>query len=55
MHKSELLLIELKAARNKAEEVKIIRRYFCEVHLSAVEQTVIAKNKKEFIIPNFND
>ncbi len=33
----------------------IIRRYFCDIHKDAVEKTIIASNKKQFITPNFED
>lgn len=34
---------------------KIIRDYFIRVHNKAVEATEIAKNKREYITPNFHD
>jgi len=61
MHKSEELIEELvkaKIIKNKFCDKKaqlIIREYFCQVFKEAVEKTIIAKNKQNYIPPNFND
>ncbi|CAK0771632.1 hypothetical protein CCP3SC1AL1_570011 [Gammaproteobacteria bacterium] len=60
--KSEQLLnelIEAKIITNKLcdryKAQMIVRHYFCEVFKEAVEKTIIAKNKKQFIYPEFLD
>lgn len=62
MLKSESLiseLIEAKIITNKlCDRYKaqlIIRHFFCEVFKEAVEKTVIAKNRQNYIEPNFLD
>ena len=58
---SHKLLEELSAngARIKLCDRKkmqvIIRQYFCDIHKNAVEKTIIANNKKQFVTPNFED
>lgn len=61
MQKSEGLLLELKAIGvsirlcDEQRAMKAIRRYFNEVHKSAVESTLIAKNKPQYITPIYQD
>jgi len=61
VNKSHKLLEELSANGatiklcDYAKMQSIIRRYFCNIHKEAVEQTIIANNKKQFVEPNFED
>lgn len=56
---SEQLMTELGLDKSKLCDQKkiqkIIRGYFIKVHESAVDATIIAKNKKNFSRPNFYD
>jgi len=59
-HLSEQLLDEIQKAQFNAGDdkqlVHIIREYFCKVHKQAVEDTVIAYNRKTgFERPQFYD
>lgn len=40
---------------DKAKAKHIIRKYFCDVHSEAVNATVMACNKKQYVSPNFYD
>lgn len=40
---------------DKKKMQKSIREFFCLIHRDAVEKTVIAKNRKEFVFPQFYD
>jgi hypothetical protein len=62
MSKSENLINELISAKiitnrlcDRRKAQLIIRDTLCQVHREAVESTIIAKNKREFIYPQFND
>ena len=43
------------SAKNRSAMQKIIRGYMITVHKEAVEKTIIAKNKHNYVEPNFND
>lgn len=59
--KSHKLLEELSAngASVKLCDYKkmqsIIRRFLCDIHREAVQKTIMAHNKKQFVEPNFED
>jgi len=43
------------SADKRAMVQKILRSYFTDIHREAVDQTIIAKNKPNYIEPNYND
>jgi histone H3/H4 len=43
------------SADKRAMVQKILRSYFVDIHKQAVEKTIMAKNKNEFVYPNFHD
>jgi len=42
-------------AANRAKIQRILRTYFVNIHREACKETRIAKNKREYIEPNFTD
>ncbi len=57
MTKSEKLAFEIFSAHsiNVDELSKLIKQHFEIIHNEAVEQTVMAENKKTFIKPKYED
>ena len=43
------------SAENRSKIQKILRKHFVDIHLEACKLTEIAKNKREYIIPNYTD
>lgn len=43
------------SADKRAIVQKILRLYFTDIHREACEATLIAKNKPNYIEPNYND
>jgi hypothetical protein len=60
-HISDRLIADLADANlltnhySKSKAQALIRKYFCEVHENAVEQTIISVNKTTYVRPNFFD
>lgn len=51
----ELISMKIISADGKQAAITLIKQYFEAVHEEAVDATVMAENKKQFIKPKYND